>query len=167
MMSLSLLQPSLLFFLVVFFALDPCQGYIVPRMSSSQTNTASATSKSKRLYPFKEARRIARGHGFDSKEEFIEYDCAGAYQLPKNADEVWASDWTSWHDFLGIPLDFEEARKVAKTLGLEREEEYLTFMKEKKMDDDDLSSRLPYRPDLKFKKEWKGWNDFLGLLEEK
>ena len=45
--------------------------------------------KSRRLYSFEEARKIARGHGFDSKEEFIEYECAGAYQLPKDADKVW------------------------------------------------------------------------------
>ena len=46
-------------------------------------------AKSRRLYSFEEARKIARGHGFDLREEFIEYECAGAYQLPNDADAVW------------------------------------------------------------------------------
>jgi len=29
------------------------------------------------------------------------------------------------------------------------------------LNDDDSASRLPYRPDLKYKEEWKGWNDWL------
>jgi hypothetical protein len=64
--------------------------------------------KSKRLYSFEEARKIARGHGFSSRQEFIDYDCAGAYQLPKDADLVWKDDWRGWDDFLGVPLSFEE-----------------------------------------------------------
>ena len=48
-----------------------------------------SSTKSRRLFSFEEARRIARGHGFDSKEEFLEYTCPGAYQIPKDADVVW------------------------------------------------------------------------------
>ena len=50
---------------------------------------STKTTKSRRLFSFDEARRIARGHGFDSKEEFLEYTCPGAYQIPKDADVVW------------------------------------------------------------------------------
>lgn len=124
-------------------------------MSSQQT-------KRRALYPFAEARKIARGHGFESKQEFIDYDCAGAYQLPKNADEVWRDEWTSWEDFLGIPLSWEQGRQVARTLQLASQEEYLKLFESKKISDDDIASRLPYRPDLKYKREWQGWDDFLG-----
>lgn len=51
------------------------------------------STKSRRLFSFNEARRIARGHGFDSKEEFLEYTCPGAYQIPKDADIVWKEVW--------------------------------------------------------------------------
>jgi hypothetical protein len=132
--------------------------------TSSEGGIASPTrGKKRKLYSFSEARRIARGHGFESRQEFIEYECAGAYQLPKNADEVWKSDWTSWDDFLGIPLSFEEARQVARSLGLASHEDYLKLIEEKQMDESDLSSRLPYRPDLRYKKEWTNWHEFLGL----
>jgi pyruvate/2-oxoglutarate dehydrogenase complex dihydrolipoamide acyltransferase (E2) component len=66
-----------------------------PRESTAPAPAASAGKKSsssrsrRRLFSFAEARRIARGHGFDSKEEFHEYSCPGAYQIPKDADVVW------------------------------------------------------------------------------
>ena len=69
--------------------------------------------RSKRLYSFNEARKIARGHGFSSKQEFYDYDCAGAYQLPKDADVVWKDDWRGWDDFLGVPLTFKEVSASA------------------------------------------------------
>lgn len=120
-------------------------------------------SQRRALYPFEDARQIARGHGFESKQEFIEYDCAGAYQLPKNPDKVWSEEWTSWDDFLGIPLDFEQGRQVARALKLTSQDEYLKLIESKSIKDDELASRLPYRPDLKHKQEWISWGDWLGL----
>ena len=75
---------------------------------NSTTTNASKKLKSKRLYSFTEARRIARGHGFDSHQEFVEYTCAGAYQVPKDADVIWSDEFKGWDDFLGIILSFEE-----------------------------------------------------------
>jgi hypothetical protein len=131
--------------------------------SCSSSTTDIANQKKKRaLYSFSEARKVARGHGFSSKEEFMNYDCPGAYQLPKNPEEVWSKDWTSWDDFLGTPLEFKEARQVARGLvNVETEEQYLNLFKEKKLSEDGLESRLPYRPDLKYKSKWISWDDFL------
>ncbi|KAL7509188.1 hypothetical protein ACHAXN_006233 [Cyclotella atomus] len=131
-----------------------------PNQTSSSTCTASR--KSKRLYSFDEARKIARGHGFSSRQEFIDYDCAGAYQLPKDPDLVWKDDWRGWDDFLGVPLPFEEGREVARSLvGVDTEEDYMNLIKSKTIPDNDAASRLPYRPDLLYKKEWISWEDFL------
>ena len=130
------------------------------RMASS--SNSAINEKKRALYSFSEARKIARGHGFSTKEEFLEYDCPGAYQLPKNPDEVWTEDWKGWEDFLGITLEFEEGRKVARSLqGIDTEEAYLALFIEKKLSDDDIASRLPYRPDLKYKERWASWDDFL------
>ena len=57
--------------------------------STPPTNVKRTRNKSKRLYSFHEARRIARGHGFDTYQEFMEYSCPGAYQIPKDAHVVW------------------------------------------------------------------------------
>ena len=45
--------------------------------------------------------------------------------------------------------------------GVETEEAYLELMRSKTIPDDDSASRLPFRPDLKYKSEWKGWEDSL------
>jgi hypothetical protein len=122
--------------------------------------------KKKKLYSFAEARRMARGHGFSSYEEFVEYTCPGVYQIPKQADQIWKNEWTSWDDFLGIPWPFDEGRRVARQLNLSSMEEYLQFMNEKKLDDDDdhPAHRLPFRPDLHYRDDqWKGWEDWLYL----
>ncbi|KAL7490878.1 hypothetical protein ACHAWT_000389 [Skeletonema menzelii] len=137
---------------------------IILTMAEETTATTSSCNKSKsrRLYSFEEARRIARGHGFDSKEEFLDYMCPGAYQIPKDADVVWSESWQGWDDFLGITLTFSEGREVARKLeGIETEEAYMALMKSKTIPDGDISSRLPFRPDLKYKEQWKGWEDFL------
>ena len=142
-----------------------------PRISTAMSLCSKSTTNSKKraLYSFEEARKIARGHGFASRQEFLEYDCPGAYQVPKNADEVWAEDWISWEDFLGVPLAFEEAREVArKQVGpasvrkISTEDEYKRLFESKTVNDSDIVSRLPYRPDLKYKtKGWISWDDFL------
>ncbi|KAL7529140.1 hypothetical protein ACHAWF_002858 [Thalassiosira exigua] len=121
------------------------------------------STKSRRLFSFDEARRIARGHGFDSREEFLEYTCPGAYQIPKDADIVWKEDWRGWDDFLGLTLSFVRGRRVARALKeVETQEAYLDLIKSKSIPDDDVASRLPFRPDLKYKTcGWLGWDDFL------
>ena len=142
------------------------KGSVVVMLSSSSKQSTCSNAKNnnnnkKALYPWREARRIARGHGFSSKQEFIDYECPGAYQLPKNPDEVWKDDWISWEDWLGICLEFEAGRDVARKLNVKTEEEYLKLFTDKLIDDDDIASRLPYRPDLKYKTEWQGWDDWL------
>lgn len=135
-------------------------------MASPSSSSLNATSKKRALYSFDEARKIARGHGFSSLQEFLDYDCAGAYQVPKNANEVWSEDFTSWEDFLGVILEFEEARDVARKEASKRnistQKEYMQLMESKTIEDGDIASRLPYRPDLKYKtKGWISWEDFL------
>lgn len=138
------------------------QNILTMAEDNSTTTSNCNKSKSRRLYSFEEARRIARGHGFDSKEEFLDYMCPGAYQIPKDADVVWAESWQGWEDFLGISLTFSEGREVAQKLkGIETEEAYMALMKSKTIPDGDISSRLPFRPDLKYKEQWQGWEDFL------
>mmetsp|Transcript_27994 Transcript_27994/g.52116 ORF Transcript_27994/g.52116 Transcript_27994/m.52116 type:complete len:225 (-) Transcript_27994:198-872(-) len=134
--------------------------------SESRNDTRDAVrARKKRLYPFSEARKIARGHGFQSREEFVEYECAGAYQLPKNPDVVWKDEWKGWDDFLGAILPFDEGREVARRDldGVRSAEEYQALMRGKSISDDELASRLPIRPELYYKNEWISWDDWLGL----
>jgi hypothetical protein len=139
--------------------------------SNIQRDDGPAATKARRLYTYAEARRKARTYGFTTRNEFVEYECAGAYQLPKNADEVWAEDWSDWDDFLGVPLSFDVARDVVRTANgeggtgmvVKSDETYMEWLKSEAVSDDDLASRLPMRPDLYYKTQWVSWEDFLGV----
>lgn len=171
--------------------------------NSNNENTVATTKNNSRsckqqqhtkkqpLYSFTQARRMARAHGFASRQEFLDYDCPGAYQLPKDPHNVWPTEWKGWDDFLGIPLTFEQGRSVARALAQEwnwtTSEDYLRVMQRRGGDsaaegsalqdngdsgdndklciitDDDWAMRLPYRPDLFYQKdEWISWDDWLG-----
>ena len=121
----------------------------------------------KSICSFTEARRIARGQGFEHKEEYTEYSCPGAYQLSKDPDKVWSQEWNGWDDFLGIPYqNFEHAQTIAESLGIRSQEEWLRLFEQKKFDDDEPAVRLPYRPDLYYKLEWNGWEEWLNIAKE-
>ncbi|CAE8639440.1 unnamed protein product [Polarella glacialis] len=165
------------------FRFRHCDVTLLPSRSRSEAGghvIARSAGQSKRLYPFEEARMMAQSMGFSSKEEWDEYSCPGAYQLPKNADEVYASEFVDWGDWLGIILPFAEARVKTRSLGFKCQEEYVLYA----TGDEAIpvassgpvfhshaaggkrtgvkpNSRLPALPDL-FYKEWKGWQDWLG-----
>ena len=134
--------------------------------SIQKRDNGPAAAKARKLYTFAEARKKARTYGFITQEEFIDYECAGTYQLPKNCHEVWSDEWTDWDDFLGVPLKFNEAKHLVqqtlvKEKGVESEASYVELIKSGKISDDELASRLPLRPDLYYKAEWISWDNFL------
>lgn len=105
----------------------------------------------------------------------MDYDCHGAYQLPKHPDQVWADQWQGWDDWLGVPFDLNKAKQIVRQrlplVVRANQQAYLEFFGRPKTisssdyydanADADLQ-RLPFRPDLYYKNEWKGWDDFLG-----
>lgn len=113
-------------------------------------------------YSFQEARRITRKHGFQTREEFLEYECPGAYTVPKNVVELYHEDWKGWDDFLGVAPSYQEGRAFLKGKGLSTYQEYTEYLQNCQHDEDSLSNRLPFRPDLYYKNEWKSWNEWLG-----
>lgn len=130
--------------------------------TSSTTEEPKKKAKAKKIYTFDEARRIARSHGFKTQAEFLEYDCAGSYKVPKNVNQLYSNEWKGWDDFLGVPLRFEEGRVVARKLNIGNKDTYLKLKEEDSLhrDYDDLLLRLPYRPDLYYK-EWISWENWL------
>lgn len=165
---------SQIFRAVIVITIPASRGFLLELQSPSSLGFFAARkdcgensmveSSKRRLYSFTEARKIARGHGFSNKQEFLDYECPGAYQLPKNPQEVWSEEWSGWDDWLGIPWPFTTAREIARRMKLGSEEEYLELISEKKYDNTDFD-RLPYRPNLFYKSEWFSWEDWLGLDE--
>ena len=62
--------------------------------------------------------------GFSTRDEWDEYQCPGAYRLPKRPDEAWPDEWQGWDDWLGKPREYDEARAEVTKLGLRSVEAY-------------------------------------------
>ena len=96
-------------------------------------------------------------------------DCPGAYYaLPENPDQIWATEWQGWDDFLGTCPTWAQARSLARQLHLSSSssaDAYFEWWKEVRpqaVNDGDPTSRLPFRPDLYYQKDdWQGWEDWL------
>ena len=133
--------------------------------------------------PFPDARAIARTLNVPAVEEWDDYRGRGPYALPTDPEVVWSEEWVGWEDWLGFMLPFDDARQRASELGLRSEEEYLAIKREtQETEQSDPSAwngqhaltlrsrnpcapdlaRLPLRPDLYYKLEWKGWEYYLG-----
>jgi len=138
-------------------------------MTTVNNDNDRKEEKKKSIYTFQEARRMARSHGFESKKEYQNYTCPGAYRLPTHPDRMFATEWKGWDDWLAIPYPYEQAKQVAHKLQITSPQEWMNVFEQHKIwdDDDDGSddhpvARLPYRPDLYYKNEWQGWEDWLG-----
>jgi len=104
------------------------------------------------LLPFAEARALARGLGFKNRQHYHKNRPAN---LPSSPHATYKSEWISWGDFLGtanVYLPFEEARDLARSLGLGGQHDYL----------DNRPANLPAKPKRIYKSEWTNWGDFLG-----
>lgn len=105
--------------------------------------------------------------GVNSSRKFESYKRDGNY-LPKNfprkPDEYFkkAEVWKGWSDFFGKEgihfernyLNYEEASRMCKRLGIKNSIEYRTWK--------NRPAKLPARPDQYYKEAWIGWSDFLG-----
>ena len=38
--------------------------------------------------------------------------------VPSDPEEMYKDDWTSWEDWLGVPLPFGEARALVRAMGM-------------------------------------------------
>ena len=103
---------------------------------------------------------MARAMGMSSREEYEEYDCPGAYRLPKRPEETWPDAWLGWDDWLGVPLALADASAAARRLGLRAEDEYLAHVRAHPGD------RLPARPDRYYRERWGGWEVFRDVKEK-
>jgi len=120
---------------------------------------------------FIDARKFVHTLGLKSATEFRQH----AYQYPRKiipADIpahpylVYKKEWTTWGDFLGTGRisttkiqyrPFTEAREHVRSLKLKTVKEWQQYAKSEKRPEDISSG-----PQKTYRKEWKGWGDFLG-----
>lgn len=108
--------------------------------------------------------------GLRSKEEWTDYlEDGRVYQnkyLPSRPDEMYANEWVSWEEFLGIMRPYEETRyMVQRVLRIKTMEEYKTFINADPKRAEGL--RIPYKPDIVYKdKGWINSEHFFAVEED-
>lgn len=116
------------------------------------------TRRYRRLNPYEKVRQRVLTFGHRSKEDWD--DCVasglqGAY-VPQRPDQMYAPEWISWDEFLGIMRSYDETRHVAvNVLGLKSLDDYILFVRSDPKRAQGL--RIPVRPDLKY--QGQGWVD--------
>lgn len=123
----------------------------------------------RRFLPFDEARRCAQALGFESKEDWDDWVSEGKKSpflgpyMPSDPEAMYAEEWQGWDDFLGVILKFDEARDVVRVLGLQNQEEWFRFAEQDPVRLRAL--RLPVKPRVYYRDQWKGYDHWLGLPE--
>lgn len=121
----------------------------------------SWTNRYRKLLPYEYARNRVMSWGLRSKEEY-QAEIKGPY-LPRRPEEMYASDWISWEEFLGVMRPYEDAQHIVQNvLRLSSKEEYDIFVQTDKKRAEGL--RIPAKPHIVYKnKGWKSFDHFFGI----
>ena len=130
------------------------------------------TTSDLKYLPFEEAREFARSLGLKTPKDWQLY-CVGKVKkvgikpdnIPRSPEQVYRRNgWKNYKDWLNIGLkfrSFEEAREFAIALNLTHKDEWQKYcigkiphLKKKPTD-------IPRDPELRYKKDWINWNDWL------
>ena len=120
----------------------------------------------KEFRSFTDAKKFAQKLGFRQVQEWIEYCKSGKHpkDIPAAADNAYKKEWKGWPDFLGYDSTgkrklrtFGDVKKFIQKLKIQNRREWENYCKSDKKPND-----IPYSVSNVYKKEWKGWGDFLG-----
>jgi hypothetical protein len=131
--------------------------------------TGNVATQARIHLSFTEAREFARSLGLKGVKEWREY--YNSNKMPHNIssrpDHIYKNkEWLGWGDFLGtgnvatqarIHLSFTEAREFAKKLKLKNLAEWNDYCTS-----GNKPEYVPSHPNGTYKKEFKGYGDFLG-----
>ena len=131
--------------------------------------TGRIANQDREYKPFEEARKFATGLGLKSKDDWSGYIKSGKLpnDVPRDPRSLYkGKGWTDWGDFLGTGrianqnrefMSFSEAKKFVHKMGIKSQPQHTEFIRLGKKPPD-----LPSMPSRTYKKEWKGWGDYLG-----
>jgi len=118
------------------------------------------------LLPFTEVRKMARGLGLDTKDDFDDWLNNGGRGVefggyfPQKPDELYEDDWRGWDDFLGARRSYDDAKRELKQLGLTTRDEWQHFTQN--YPDVLADLRIPVVPEQAYRADFKGFDDWLG-----
>jgi hypothetical protein len=134
--------------------------------------TGTIATLQREYRPFEEAREYIRKLGLNTQEEWRNYRKSGKKpaDIPANPNRTYKQKWKGWGDWLGTGrianlnreyLPFEEARGYVRKLGLKDTDEWVKYIKSGKK-----HPRIPAAAPEIYKKDWKGFPDWLGYEGE-
>ncbi|MEZ8199945.1 MULTISPECIES: gamma-mobile-trio integrase GmtZ [Vibrio] len=111
---------------------------------------------------FHEAKSVVKSLGIKTSREYNQKKKLDP-KLPSNPETVYRGDWRGFKHFLGTQKlwykSYREASNAVQALSISNQTQYNKLYKE--------DSKLPSMPMRVYKKNWTGWNDFLGLDNKK
>jgi adenylate cyclase class IV len=122
----------------------------------------------KKFRDFESARAFARSLGLKSNKEWRAYRKSGNKpdDIPSNPNATYKNEFKGVGDWLGtgrvadqnkVYRSFEDAREFVRALNLKSTKEWQEYCKSGNKPDD-----IPTAPNGTYKKDYKGWGDFLG-----
>jgi len=122
----------------------------------------------KQFRDFESARKFVQSLGLKSVTEWNVYAKSPhkPADIPSNPQKTYKNQWKGMGDWLGTGnvrpkdkqfRDFESAKEFVRKLGLKNFEEWREFYKSPHKPAD-----IPTAPNQVYKKQWKGWGDWLG-----
>lgn len=129
--------------------------YDDPKIRPYRNRSLAWTLRYRKLNPYITARARVINFGMRSKEDWDEAMSSGqlGQYVPCYPDEMYASEWISWEEWLGLMRTYNETKNLAKNvLGLKCLDDYLLFVMGNSKRAEGL--RIPVRPDLYYKDEW-------------
>jgi len=125
--------------------------------------------KTKNFLSFKKAREFVRRLGLKNQKEWNQYRVSTRKpsNIPTNPNSTYKDKgWISYGDWLGTGtianqdreyISFKKAREFVRKIGLKNKQAWSEYSKS-----DKRPSNIPGTPTQTYKKEWKGWGDWLG-----
>lgn len=125
------------------------------------------TNRYRTLLPYEQARAKVIAMGFYSKLDWDDYiaDGSNGPYLPNHPDEMYAADWVSWEEFLGLMRCHDEARDLVQhVLALRTLEDYTRFIEDNPKRAEHL--RIPLKPHIVYKDAgWVSYDHFFGTMQ--
>lgn len=120
---------------------------------------------------YQQAQKYIKKLGIQSRKEFYEKWQElklNEKQIPIDPERIYkkTGEWEGWTKFFsknhnyGNFFSYEEAGRIAHKMKIEIAKDYLKLAVAHK-----LPKGMPRSPRNFYKKEWKGWNDFLGTVK--
>jgi hypothetical protein len=130
--------------------------------------TGNIANHKKEYISFEESRKFAHTLNLKNMEEWYDYCASGNKHenIPASPYNSYKKDWKGYGDFLGTGTianqnmqfrSFIDAREFVQKLKFQSTTEWFTYSKSGNKPKD-----IPSLPSGTYKKEWQGWEDFLG-----